>query len=302
MNALRKSAFTLIEILIAVAIMSLCMALVAMIYTNTIKAWRMGQNVMDELHQGDFVMEQIVSALRSEAFFPNNRQVYGFWLDDKGTQSSAHDEISFVTSSSAFLPSDSQFQNSLHRLFLTIDSDSNGREGLAVRALPHMAKEMKKNEAPVWIVSTRVKSLDCQVYDMGKKDWEDDWEDTNKIPNLVKVTITVSPVHEEDPDLVISRVVEIPIAPAVTQAVAVTTGAAAGGTNNAAGTVPVGGVGIGGINGGRNTGLPNSGRGGSSGSQTGSGRNNNPGRSGGGFGGGSTRNNPTPLPPNGPRR
>lgn len=230
----QRRGFTLLEILVAVAILTTCMALVAMIYTNTIKAWRLGQNVMDELHQGDFVVEQLVSALRSEAFFQNNAKVYGFWLDDMGTQSHAHDEISFVTSSSAFIPSDSPLQNALHRIWITIGQDQNGKEGLAVRALPHIMKELDKNKSDPWIVSTRVKGFDCQVYDFQDKDWEDDWEDTNKIPNLVKITVTISPVHEEDPDLVISRIVEIPIATAVTSRVAITAGAGAGGTNAAA--------------------------------------------------------------------
>jgi hypothetical protein len=234
---LLSSAFTLLEVLVAVAIMTTAMALVAMIYSNTIRAWRLGQSVMDELHQGDFIVEQVVGALRSTAFFQNNPKVYGFWLNDQGTQSSAHDEISFVTSSSAFLPSDSPMQNTLHRLFITIDSDKEGHEGLAVRAVPHMVKEMDKNKAEPWIVSSRVKAIDCQVYDFTEKRWSDDWEHTNRVPNLVKIAITVKPVHEEDPPLEITRVIEIPIA-AATGSASVASSAAGVGTN--AGTVAIG--------------------------------------------------------------
>lgn len=293
----RKSAFTLLEILVSVAILTTCMALIAMIYTNTIKAWRLAENVMDELHQGDFIVEQLVSALRSEAFFKNNAKVYGFWLDDMGTQSSAHDEISFVTSSSAFIPSDSPLQNSLHRIWITIGQDKNGREGLAVRALPHIMKEMDKNKVDPWVVSSRVKAFDCQVYNAELKDWEDDWEDTNKIPNLVKITVTISPVHDEDPDLVISRVVEIPIAVAVTSAVAVTA-TPDGGTNAAAaaGAPGVGpSVGIGGAPGGGRAPLPAPG--GNNLNPRGPGRGNIPMPGPGGPGGGSTRG-PPGLPPN----
>ena len=296
-----SAAFTLLEVLVAVAIMTATMALVAMIYTNTIKAWRLAQDAMDELHQGDFVIEQLVGALRSEAFFINNPKVYGFWLDDKGTQSSAHDEISFVTSSSAFLPSSSPLQNSLHRMWITIDQDKNGREGLAVRALPHIVKELDKNSVEPWIVSTRVKAFDCQVYDMGKKEWSDSWEDTNKIPNLIKITLTIQPVHAEDQPLVISRVVEIPIANAVTQAVAIT--AAPGAVPRAGPGAAAPGVGIGGRPGTGQPGpLP-------TGGFPAAGSGNNHGRQGnnngrqptsdpfGGSGGGSTRKPVAPLPP-----
>ena len=86
-----RHAFTLIEVLVSVAILSMTMALVAMIYSNTINAWRLAQGAMDELHQGDFVIEQVMTALRSATFFQNNGKIYGYWRDDYGTQSSAHD-------------------------------------------------------------------------------------------------------------------------------------------------------------------------------------------------------------------
>lgn len=226
-----RHAFTLIEVLVSVAILSMTMALVAMIYSNTINAWRLAQGAMDELHQGDFVIEQVMTALRSATFFQKNGKIYGFWLDDNGTQSSAHDEVSFVTSSSAFMPSGSPFQNNLHRIFIGIDSDDEGREGLAVRALPHMKKDLEKRDAPVWVVSTRVSGFDCQVYDFEKKSWSDDWDNTNKVPNLVKVTMSIKAPHEGDPPLIVSRVIEIPIATASTSAAAAASAPGADGTN-----------------------------------------------------------------------
>lgn len=229
-----RRGFTLIEVLVAVAILAMAMSLVAMIYSNTISAWRLAQGEMDELHQGDFVIEQVVGALRSAAFFPNNPKKYGFWLKDQGTQSSAHDEISFVTSSSAFIPTDSPMQNSLHRLFVGTGSDKSGHEGLAIRAAPHMKKDLDPDSLDVWIVSSRVSAFDCQVYDFDTKDWTDIWENTNKIPNLVKVTMTIKPVHEDDPPLVVSRIVQIPLSEASLGKLG-TASPAAGGTNAAVG-------------------------------------------------------------------
>ncbi len=304
-----RRGFTLIEILVSVAILTMCMALVAMIYTNTITAWRLAQESMDELHQGDFVIEQLVAALRSEAFFPNNPKVYGFWLEDRGTQSSAHDEVSFVTSSSAFIPSDSPLQNSLHRLFVTVGPDRTGHEGLSIRALPHIMKEMDKEKVEPWIVSARVTAFDCQVYDADLKSWGDSWDDTNKIPNLIKITLTIAPVHEDDPPMVISRVVEIPIAPAVTQAVASATSPAQVGTNAAAGAGGVVGIGSGQhLPNGMPVSMPGSmGRTGSAGTGTGSRPTMpaiapTPGGSSSFGPGGTSGRKPSPLPPTGGRR
>ena len=284
-NPRRRSGFTLLELLIAIVILITVVVLVASIYSNTLKAWNQAEGVIDELHQGDYIIEQVVGAIRSSAFFPNNRKIYGFWLDDRGASASAHDQISFVTSSSAFIPSDSPYQNSLHRLFITVDSDRQGRDGLVVRALPHMSKDKELADAEPWLVSSRVTGFDCRVYDWEQKDWSDTWEDTNKIPGLVKITLTIKPVKDDAPPLEISRVIEIPIAPAVSAAVAVAR-SGGGAITNGAGTR--GGVGGFGVGGGRNsgTGIGSGGNrgGGTSGFGTG-------GSSGSGWGGSGWGNN-----------
>ena len=268
--------------MIAVVILAVAATIVWSTFNVTVKAYERGTDMADRLNHGDFVIDQLTAAIRSAAFFANNGKAYGFWLDDQGTGNNAHDSVSWVTSSSAFIPPNSSLHNGLHRLWVTVEDGPDGEASFTVRALPHLKKELDERDAEPWHVSSLVQGFDCQVYDFEMKSWRDEWEETNKIPTLVQVKLYLTPLDEGERPVEISRVLAIPIAPAVTQAVAVGRGNQ-GGTNG----VPVGGggaptVGVGGMPGGPGGfGNGNGNRGGGSGSGFGNGN-----RGGGSSGGG----------------
>jgi prepilin-type N-terminal cleavage/methylation domain-containing protein len=142
-----RSAFTLIELLVALAIFSLAAAMSGGIFWSITKAWNRGGEMLEQLHYGEFAMEQLVTALRGAAWFPSKPEAFGFWLDPRGgTSKTAANEISWVTSGTAFLPPDSPFQHGLHRLSVTVDGSREDR-ALVVQAWPHLAEEV---DGMVW--------------------------------------------------------------------------------------------------------------------------------------------------------
>lgn len=215
-----RRGFTLLELLIALTIMSVAMTVVVATFTVTLRGYQRGNELIDSLHHGDFVMEQLVSALRSMAFFPNAPEKYGFWLEDESEGRYPADTLSFVTSGTAFLPRDSHFANGLHRIFISIDDNDDGDPAVTINVAPHlMDPEEWEDDNEPWHVSTVVKGLECRTYNMREEDWEDKWEDTNAIPSLVEVTIFMEPIEPGEPPVTMSRVVEIPLGPVVQNAV-----------------------------------------------------------------------------------
>lgn len=204
----------------ALTVMAVAFTVVWNTFSAVIKAWRRGGQAVDEIRHGDFVMEQLVSALRSTAFFPLKPDRYGFWLDNKGEQ----DEISWVTSGTAFMPPDSPLAQGVHRLMVSIEPNDDGDESFTVRAFPHLAEEIEKNEAPSWPISSRVKGLDVRVWNPQDETWEDEWEDTNKIPGLIEVTLFMEPLERYEPPIKIARLVQIPLGPVTTSTVPIATG------------------------------------------------------------------------------
>ena len=67
----KKRGFTLLELLVAITILAIASALVYSTFTTTLKAYTTGTDYLDNIHHGDYVMEQLVMVLRSASFFEN---------------------------------------------------------------------------------------------------------------------------------------------------------------------------------------------------------------------------------------
>ncbi|HRZ10855.1 MAG TPA: prepilin-type N-terminal cleavage/methylation domain-containing protein [Kiritimatiellia bacterium] len=214
-----RAAFTLIEVLVAVAIMAVAFAIVWSTFTAAVNGWQRGTKLLDQLHRGDFVMEQLVLALRSAAFFSNRPDKYGFRLDESGGGEGSRDTMSWVTSGMAFLPPDSPLANGLHRLEFGLDTDDEGRPAVAIRAWPHLADEEESDvKGEPWFVSTEIKGFRCRTYNAEDEKWEHEWENTNSVPRLVELTLYLQPFEDYEEPQKIQRLVEIPIAPPLDEA------------------------------------------------------------------------------------
>ena len=209
----RRAAFTLIELLVALAIFSLVSAMSGGIFWSITKAWNRGGEMLEQLQYGEFAMEQLVTALRGAAWFPSKPEAFGFWLDPRGgTSRTAANEISWVTSGTAFLPPDSPFQHGLHRLSVTVEG-SGEKRGLMVKAWPHLAEEEDRRAVESWLVAPEVNGLSCEWYDFEDERWSQDWEETNSLPKLVRVTLTMRKRKDFDESLELQRLVELEVAP-----------------------------------------------------------------------------------------
>ncbi len=217
MNARRpgQRGFTLLELLVALAIFSLVAAMAAGTFWGVMRAWNRGGEMLEQLHYGEFAMDQLVTALRGAAWFSSKPAAFGFWLDDRGgTGRGAANEASWVTSGTAFLPPDSPFQNGLHRLAVTVDA-VGGERGLVVRAWPHLTdpEDFDARDAEAWLVAPEVEGFACEWYDFEDESWSQDWEETNSLPKLVRVTLTMKARENFDEHLELRRLVELEVAP-----------------------------------------------------------------------------------------
>ncbi len=220
--ALRRRGFTLLEILVAVVLLATAFSIIWSTFATTIDGWRRSSEFVDRISHGDYVIDQLVSSLRSTAYFKNRPDKFGFWLDSKGGGDAPRDTISWVTSGTAFMLPDDPLGKGLHRIMLTVEDAPSGDSGLAVRAFQYMEEEIDKDDVDPWFVSPRVIGLDCEVYNFEEEDWKDEWEDTNSVPSLIQITVYLEPVEKYKPAVKMQRIIQIPVAGAVTGAVVAT--------------------------------------------------------------------------------
>ena len=112
------------------------------------------------------------------------------------------------------LPLDSPLRNGLHRVSVSVES-VQGEDGLAVRAWPHLAEDVDAGDAEPWMISSEVEEFECEWYDFENEGWTGDWEETNSLPKLVRVTMTMKKRKDFDEELELQRLVELEVAPEI---------------------------------------------------------------------------------------
>ncbi len=216
----RTAGFTLLELLVALAIFAIAFAIVGAAFYTTTRAWTRGTQALEGLHEGDYIMDQVVSALRSAAWFRTTGSGgrYGFWIEDGEDQYPA-DTISWVASGSALMPPDSPYRLGLHRLTLSVEDSDLGEPSLAVRAVPPFVDEEDMEEPEPYFAGGGVRGLDCRIWDGEIEDWIDEWEHTNRIPTRIEIALFFDPPRDGEDPIVLRRLVDIPVAAYATTAV-----------------------------------------------------------------------------------
>ena len=118
------NGFTLLEILLAIAILAVATAVTYMTFSTVTTAWRRGMALSDKMNHAEFIMEQLVMGLRS-AYRPNTRnlgETYGFWTEDSGDSSYSSDVISWVKLGSSLVGEDCSFADSPHRVVVSVEN------------------------------------------------------------------------------------------------------------------------------------------------------------------------------------
>ena len=219
-------AFTLIELMVALTLVVLASTMVCMTFAAVTKSWRRGTAMADDLHHGDYVMDQLALALRS-AYCPNaggGHPDYGFRLEDNGSGAEAFDSISWVKRGYALTGSNSPTVSGPHRVeFLMAPHGDDGQLAPAVRIWrPYaLAEDFDPTALEPVILSSRISGFDCRVATnrgasgvSAEWDWLDTWEDdaTNRLPHAVEITLYLAPKEEGDEPMAMRRAVSIPVA------------------------------------------------------------------------------------------
>ena len=217
-NLKTRTGFTLLELMVAMVILTIAMSIAFQAFSGTVRGWKRGTEVIDGIKHGDFAMKQLVSALNSTIYFHSPRKTYAFKFDKVSSFGLPADEISFVTSSGSFMPPDSVFAKGPHRVELFIDDDDYGRPALFAIAMPAIADDEEfedEYDADPILVTRAVQGMEILFWDEEQEDWTEEWEEENAVPERILLTIFVVSEDEDEEPIEFTRVIEIPVAPSV---------------------------------------------------------------------------------------
>lgn len=191
-----------------------------MTFSTAVTAWRRGTELAENIHHGDFVMEQLVLGLRS-AYYPetaDSASEYGFHHIDNGEGELARDKISWVKLGTSLTGEDSDFASGPHRVEFFVDRDQRGDEAAMVRAwlLLAQGEDFDSDEVEQEILSRGIQGFDCKTAfeeEDGEIEWLDEWEETNRLPTVVQITLYLTRSEEDERPFEMKRIVPIPVAP-----------------------------------------------------------------------------------------
>lgn len=218
------SAFTLIEVLVALAIMTLVCGAAFSLLATVSKAWSRGTELSKDLHAGDFVIEQLTGALRGARYRDAGD---GLILLKGGLGKSAEDSLSWVKEGSELVGTDSPLSKVFHHVKFFIGRDKEGNAGAQFTAWGDeylQPDDFDPDQIPPVQLSDRVTGLGIRVatndFENDKIEWMDKWEGscpaggdlTNHLPRFVEVTLYLKPLQEGEPPIEMRRLVDIPVA------------------------------------------------------------------------------------------
>ncbi|HEY5652925.1 MAG TPA: type II secretion system protein [Pontiella sp.] len=211
-----SNGFTLLEVIIAMVIMTISLSIAFQAYNGTMRGWKRGTEILDGIKHADFAMTQLVSALNSTIYFNNPRKVYAFILEKDTIDGLPADTVSFVTASGAFLPPSSPFSSGPHRLKVFIDDD-DGDPALFVMAMPAVASSNEDEEfeddydAEPLLATRGIQGMEILIWDEENEDWTDEWEEKNSIPERILITLYSASNDEYEDPIEFQRMLEIPV-------------------------------------------------------------------------------------------
>jgi type II secretion system protein J len=179
------SAFTLIEILMAIAIFSLLVAAVYSTWVVILKSAQVGQETAAQAQRERIAVRTIEDSLTCIQSFEASMQYYAF-----GVTNGDQPALSFVSHVPDIFPRNGRFDSNLRRLTFTVEPVSNTEKDLLLRQNPILMDADPAEQATPLVLARNVKDLRTECWDTNKMEWMKGWDSTNSLPPMVRITLT----------------------------------------------------------------------------------------------------------------
>ena len=233
---MRRSAFTLIEMLLAITILAMMTVVTAVVFSSVTNSWKKATTVAERMQTADYALNQIVAALRS-TYYPadgNQKDEWGFALYDNGDglDASSSDVIEWTKLGNSIVGDKSVLSETSHRVRLWVEESPRRRMGTGIeepRGLwarvwnPDLFSENGNDNfdddeyGEEFLLVEDVIGFDCvvqkdakEVEEDGQPKWAEEWDTSNCVSWRVKITFRMAPPETGDEPLPILRVVELP--------------------------------------------------------------------------------------------
>jgi prepilin-type N-terminal cleavage/methylation domain-containing protein len=215
-NATRRG-FTLVEVLLAVTILSLIITAVYSTWSASLMAWRRGGDASAVFQRQRIVMDTLTELAQSVVFFSGESA--GLYAVTGTSKPGWGDAVSFVTASDVLLPPSEAIDAGMRRVTISLEQDEYGRMYLAIVNSPAVSAGETNitAELQAHVLSMDVSGFSVRYLDPRDNAWYDKWEDGNVLPLAMEFTVMFGREGDRLPPVVVTRAIDLPIAAFVAQ-------------------------------------------------------------------------------------
>lgn len=208
MKPARQNGFTLLEVLLALTILSLLVLAIGVTWSSGLRGWRRGGSVADSVQRQRVVTETISELARSLFFvsFGRDTELRGTHDETEG------DTISFVTGSELLIPAEMQSLAGLRRVTIGLQRTEFGRTYLGIQDSSALAPEDSAVGTNQWrVLSADVSGFAVRYYNWRLGEWSDDWTLPRIYASQLEFTIAFGGQDEQSPPVIVRRQVDLPL-------------------------------------------------------------------------------------------
>jgi len=209
-TSLPKRAFTLIEIMMALAVFGLVLMAIYASWTLIIRSAKVGLEASARIQRERIALRTIEEALTCVRSFEADRQHYGFVAENNDDGF-----LSFVARLPESFPRSGRFGDfDVRRVSFSLESGESQSQ-LVVRQTPVLMEMDEDEKNHPLVLAKGVSKMAFEFWDDRKRDWVSEWTATNQLPKMLKLTLTF---HRSNPDNhvsfqpaeEVSRIIQLP--------------------------------------------------------------------------------------------
>jgi general secretion pathway protein J len=180
-----QRAFTLVEVLLAIGILTLVITGIYATWTAILRATKAGQTVAIEVQRSRVALRCLEESLTYAEMYVANINHYAF-VAENGSSAT----LSFVSRLPESFPRSGRFGGvSVRRVAFSLEPGANQNSQLVLRQSPLLNEfDQDEREHPL-VLMENVKRMEMLFWDMREQDWVDEWTQTNQMPALIRVSI-----------------------------------------------------------------------------------------------------------------
>ena len=213
-------AFTLIEIMVAIAIFMMVLAAIYSTWQLVTRATQVGQSAAAQAQRQRVALRTIEDALMCCQSFQASQKYYSFIL-----QNGQSPVFSFAARLPEIFPRNGKFGDfNLRRVTFSLEAaeEFGAGKNLVLRQNPILMDMDADEQKNPLILARNVRTFAVECWDTNQLDWVTEWENTNSIPPLIRGGLVLGGNTEAGanaPELSIVRAFSMPssMMPAIVQ-------------------------------------------------------------------------------------